>query len=254
MALMRWVVLCSILLVVPASGGSPSVRPLTSFETRLDLVGSATSSLALSPSRFQDATLPEKKSVGLAALYSLLVPGMGELYAGGFDSGKYFLAAEGALWLTYAAFDIYGNSLRDDARAFAQAHSGANVSGKNDQYFVDLGNFLNVEAYNDKKLRDRDAEKVYDPALGYGWQWDSEASRATFRDRRVASENMYNNRKFVVTAVLINHVASAINAARAAIAHNNAADEALGDLQFGARVMGGWEQPHGVMITVAKDF
>ncbi len=65
---------------------------------------------------------------------------------------------------------------------------------------------------------------------------------------------MYNNRKFVVLAVLVNHVASAINAARAAIAHNKEVDNSLGDLQFGARVLGGWEQPHGIMLTVAKGF
>jgi hypothetical protein len=180
---------------------------------------------------------------------------MGELYTGAFSSsGKYFLAAEGVLWLTYGTFDVYANSIRDDSRAFAQAHADADVSNKNDQYFVDLGNFMNTAAYNDKQLRDREADKLYDPAAGYAWQWDSETSRATFRERRVASDNMYNNRKFVVAAVLINHVASAINAARAAIAHNKAVDGAMGDLQFGATVLGGWEQPHGIMLTVIKGF
>jgi len=254
MALVRWVVFVCMLVAAPLSAGSPSSRPLSSYETRLDLVGPVQFSPVLLPTLLQETALPEKKSVGLAAFYSLVVPGMGELYVGAFNSGKYFLAAEGVLWLTYGAFDIYGNSLRDDARAFAQAHAGASTTGKSDQFFVDLGNFLSVELYNDKKLRDRDVEVLYDPALGYGWQWDSDASRATFRDRRVAAEKMYNNRKFVVAAVLINHVASAINAARAAIAHNNAADEALGDLQFGARVLGGWDQPHGLLFTVAKGF
>ena len=90
----------------------------------------------------QDAPAAEKKSVGLAAFYSLLIPGMGELYTGAFgSSGKYFLAAEGVLWLTWGAFDVYGNSLRNDSRAYAVSHAGADVTGKNDQFFVDLGNF-----------------------------------------------------------------------------------------------------------------
>jgi hypothetical protein len=58
----------------------------------------------------------------------------------------------------------------------------------------------------------------------------------------------------VVAAVIVNHVASAINAARAAIAHNKEIDNALGDLQFGARVLGGWEQPHGIELTVSRPF
>ena len=255
MALTRWVVLCSILGILPAFAGKPASRPLSSFETRLDLVGPIQAPTVSTSNFTQDVAVAGKKSVGLAALYSLLIPGMGELYVGAFgSSGKYFLAAEGVLWLTWGAFDVYGNSLRDDSRAFAVAHSGANISGKDDQFFVDLGNFINTAEYNDKKLRDRDVEKLYDPAAGYAWQWDSDASRATFRDRRVSSDNMYNNRKFVVAAVLINHLASAINAARAAISHNKEIDNALGDLQFGATVLGGWEQPHGIMLTMTKGF
>jgi hypothetical protein len=255
MALMRWVVLCSILTVAPLLAGTPTSGSLSSFEARLDLLGPVQSQPALIDAYLQDTHAPGKKSVGLAALYSLLIPGAGELYTGAFgSSGKYFTAAEGVLWLTYAAFDVYGNSIRNDSRAFAVAHAGADVSDKNDQFFVDLGNFMNTAAYNDKKLRDREADKLYDPAAGYAWQWDNDASRSTFRDRRVASDNMYNNRKFVVLAVLVNHVASAINAARAAIAHNKEVDNSLGDLQFGARVLGGLEQPHGIMLTVAKGF
>jgi hypothetical protein len=255
MALTRWVVLCSILGISTVVAGSPSSRPLSAFQTRLDLIGPV-SQLHTAPADVPQAVpTPGKKSVGLATLYSLLVPGMGELYVGEFgSSGKYFLGAEGALWLTYGVFDVYGNSLRDDSRAFAVTHAGADISGKDDQYYVDLGNFVSTAAYNEKKLRDREVDKLYDPAAGYTWQWDSDASRATFRDRRVASDNMYNNRKFIVAAVLINHVASAINAARAAIAHNRDIDNALGDLQFGARVLGGWDEPHGVMLTVAKSF
>lgn len=255
MALMRWVVLCSILGFSSAVAGTPSSHSLSSFETRLDLVGPISTLPVPSFDVPQLTPAAGKKSVGLAALYSLLIPGMGELYTGAFGaSGKYFLAAEGVLWLTWGVFDVYGNSIRDDSRAFARAHAAADVTGKNDQFFVDLGNFMNTAEYNDKKLRDRDADLLYDPASGYAWQWDSEASRATFRDRRVASDNMYNNRKFAVAAILINHVASAINAARAAISHNKDVDSALGDLQFGARVLGGWEQPHGIELTVTKGF
>ena len=75
----------------------------------------------------------------------------------------------------------------------------------------------------------------------------------TFRDQRIASETMYNNRKFVGAAILINHVVSAINAARAAIAYNNAQEQILGDLQLSARVLGGMDLPHGVLLTLAKE-
>ena len=196
----------------------------------------------------------EKKSVGLAALYSLVLPGMGELYADGFSSGKYFLIADGVLWLTYAAFEVSGNSLRDDSRAFAVSRAGVNLAGKDDQYFVDIGNFLDIQEYNEKQLRDREPELLYDPAAGYSWEWDSDASRATYREQRIESETMYNNKKFVVAALIVNRVASAINAVRSVIAYNDAIDEALGSLSFRADVMGGLSHPHGVVFTVTRTF
>jgi TM2 domain-containing membrane protein YozV len=199
----------------------------------------------------QEAQSTEKKSVGLAALYSLLLPGMGELYADGFSSGKYFLLAEGVLWLTFASFEIYGNSLQDDARAFATANAGLDPAGKDDQYFVDIGNFMNIREYNEKQARDREPDRIYTPAAAYAWQWQTDADRAQYRDSRIKSEEMWNNKKFVAAAILINHVASAINAGRSAAAYNKA--NATG-LSFRADVLGGLGNPHGVQLTVTKPF
>ncbi len=233
-------------------GGSPV---MTRMEVEADLVGSMRVALQGGlPDQSAVQASGGKKSVGLAALYSLALPGMGELYAGSFSSGRYFLAAEGLLWLTYAVFQVRADALRDDSRMFAVAHAGVTLQGKNDQYFVDIGNFVNLEEYLQKKLRDREAGKLYDPALGYSWEWDSDGSRAAYRDQRVASDNMYNHRKFVVAVVLINHVASAINAARSAVMHNRDLDAALSDLHIEADVLGGPFHAHGMVVTVRKTF
>lgn len=194
-----------------------------------------------------------KKSAGLAAVYSLVIPGAGELYADGFSSGKYFMIAEGALWLTYAALNIYGNSLQDDARSLAVARAGVNTQGKDDQFFIDIGNFRDITEYNEKQLRDREDEKLYDPRAGYAWRWESDGLRAQYRAQRIDAENMFNNRKFVVAAVIVNHVASAINAARSAVSYNKSLDE-TGELRFGASVLGGLSHPHGILLTVTKSF
>jgi hypothetical protein len=242
-----------LLLLVYSAARAGGNAPITRFEVQQQLL-SATITSDAPPALFPDGTPPKKKSTGLAAIYSLLLPGMGELYADGFESGKYFLVAEGVLWLGYAAMEVHGNEIRDDSRAFARAHAGINPAGKEDQYFVDIGNFLNVYDFNDKKLRDREPEKMYNPNSDYAWQWDSDLSRATFRDKRVASDNMYNNQKFVFAALLINHVASAINAVRSAIAYNKALDETLGSLDLHATVQGGFAAPHGITLTLSRKF
>jgi hypothetical protein len=237
-----------LFVVVPLVAGEPGT--LTRYEARLDLL----SAVPHAPMVQEQAAAPSKKSVGMAALYSLLLPGMGELYAEGFSSGKYFLIAEGALWLGYAAVEIHGNDLRDGARSYAVAHAGVDVTGKDDDFFVDIGNFMTVDDYNEKRLRDREVARLYDPAAGYSWRWDTDASRATYKDQRISSENMYNNRKFVGIAILVNHIVSAINAARCAIAYNRAQEDVLGDLQLSSRILGEAVRPHGVAVTVAHSF
>lgn len=249
-------IIIACLCAAPVFAGPPDtpVRTYSPSMIKQDLFGPHSAVTNIQEESVLQDRAGGKKSVALAALYSLLLPGMGELYAGGFASGKYFLAGEAVLWLTYAAFDIYGNAVRDDARAYAVAYAGVNPSGKDDQYYINIGNFRSMADYNDKKLRDRFLDAVYAPNTGYDWQWQSDAARAFYRDRRISSETVYNNRKFVAAAVIINHVLSAINAGRTAVRHNAELDNAFGDLQIRASVMGDVFSPHGIELTFVRSF
>lgn len=253
----RWIILFLLSSASFALAQDTAGVPLTPTEIRTELFGLHSPDPSQPRVFPQDtgAVLAEKKSVGLAAIYSLLLPGMGETYTGAFtSSGKYFLLAEGILWVTFAAFEISGNSLQTDARTYSAANAGVLVAGKNDQFFVDIGNYLTVDDYNQQKLRDRQPQKIYDPAAGYAWQWVSDEARQTFRDQRIASDQMYNDQKFVVAAILLNHIVSAINAGRSAVAYNSVLSQALKDVEFGARVMGSAGNSHGVMLTIQKGF
>jgi hypothetical protein len=193
-----------------------------------------------------------KKSVGLAVIYSLLLPGMGELYAGDYSTGKYFTGADGALWLTLYAVDAHANSIQDDARTYAALHAGFDQAGKGDDYYSDVGNFDDVYAYNEQVLRDRDAYKLYDPTSSDYWKWDAEANRQVYRDQRVEADGMFNNTRFVVAGLMANRVLSAINAARIVISGNKAAGEA--ELGLGATVLGGPAHAHGLALTITRQF
>lgn len=160
-----------------------------------------------------------KKSVTLAVLSSLLIPGLGELYAGSFTTGKYYSMAEGGLWLTYAGFRLHANWLRNDARSFAEEHSGVTLNGKDEQFEVNIGNFNTVDDYNQAKLRNREYEFLYTD-IQYTWRWDSDVNRAQFKNLRIRSDQIFNNSKFIIAAVVINHILSAFSAGRAATAYN----------------------------------
>lgn len=192
------------------------------------------------------------KSVGLAVIYSLLLPGMGELYAGDYGSGKYFTGVDGVLWLGLGAVDLHARSLRDDARTFAALHAGFDPEGKDDTYFVNVGNFDDVYQYNEQMLRDRDAFKIYDPSSSRYWKWDSGVNRSIYRDQRVSSDGMFNNTRFVVAALVANRVLSAINAARIVISGNR--DGSGESLEIGAGVLGSPVNPHGVALTLTRQF
>jgi TM2 domain-containing membrane protein YozV len=194
-----------------------------------------------------------EKSVTLAALYSFLLPGMGELYVGNYSTGKYFTAAEGLLWVTLIGFDRYGTWVRNDARDYAVQHAGISIVGQADQYFVDIGDYANVQEYNTDMLRKRDLAKLYDERYPVGWNWDLKSNREHYRDLRVSSDQAFNNVSFVIAAIGINHLVSAVNAVLSARSHNsNIQTSSL--LDVNAKVIGGINNPQGIMISLSKNF
>lgn len=159
-----------------------------------------------------------KKSVVLAIVASLILPGIGELYAGSFELGKYNLIAEGGLWLTYYGFRMHSNWLQQDAQTFANQHAGANFDNKDDQYSVNIGNFNTTDEYNQAKLRNRE-DNLY-TSDQYKWQWDSDANRTQFKDLWIRSGEIKNNAKFIIAAVVVNHLFSAFYAGKKAAEYN----------------------------------
>jgi len=172
----------------------------------------------ISVSNFDDA-LPKKKSAGLAALYSFLLPGMGELYAGNYSSGKYFTIADGALWLTLVGMNAYGSNQRDNYIAFSRAFGGVQPDGKSDKFYADITGYNSVDDFNDRQLLDRNFEGVYNTDTHY-WKWQSTEKRKEYKSTWKSSENAFNNIKFVSGALILNRLISAINAIRIVTAYN----------------------------------
>jgi hypothetical protein len=164
-------------------------------------------------------TSESPKSVVLAVVASLILPGMGEWYAGSLESGKYNLIAEGGLWLSYAGFRLHAQWLQQDAQTFARQHAGADFTNKDDQYAVNIGNFMTTDEYNQAKLRNRENDLVYSSDQ-FRWQWDSDANRGVFKDIRIRSGEIKNNANFFIAAVVVNHLFSAFSAGRKATAFN----------------------------------
>ncbi len=193
----------------------------------------------------------EKKSVGLGILYSVLLPGMGELYAGDYSIGKYFTMTDVALWLTLYGVNYYGDMKRDDYIAFAQLHAGVNPSGKDDTYWGTIGNYDNINIYNDEMELMREYDKVYDLNTHF-WSWDEVANRKKYRSMRNSSETAYNNVKFVVSALILNRVASAVNAVITVKKQNAAVEESSMNFGVGVSYLG--NEAVGLTLNFAGRF
>lgn len=169
----------------------------------------------------------KKKNVGLAIVFSLMLPGMGELYADNYSSGKYFTIADAALWGTYLGMRTYGNNKKDDYKAFAASTGGVNNNGKDDTYYATIGDYLNIEDFNNEKALQRRFDEMYNTQQYY-WDWKTTANRRTYRGMWTSSESAFNNLRFVAGALILNRVISAINAVRLVVAYNKRQSEELG--------------------------
>jgi hypothetical protein len=190
----------------------------------------------------QDAVVPvllpegsgDRKSGFLGVLFSALLPGMGELYAGRFDRGKYPLIVEGALWVGLIGINAYGNWTETDARSFAAVHAGVNGAGKDDDYFVNIENYRDLYEYNNQRLAERRLNDVYPDSPEYYWEWDSEANRTSYKDQRIKADELHNGVTFFALGLVANRIWSAIQAAVLVGDHNSsleASQSLLPDLQ-----------------------
>jgi hypothetical protein len=166
----------------------------------------------------------EKKSVGLGIIYSLLLPGMGELYADAYRIGKYFTIADGVLWGTFIGMNAYSSWQEENYKTYAASHAGVDNINKDADYYSTIGNYTSVDSYNNEKALERNFDEMYD-SEAYFWKWNSTNERQTYREMWTSSEQVNNDIRFVVGGLILNRIASAINAARLVTLYNNRLQE-----------------------------
>lgn len=181
---------------------------------------------------FQSPDIVKKKNAGIAIIYSLLLPGMGELYADNYSSGKYFTIAEGSLWLTYIGINSYGGWQQDRYKSLAASRGGVDIAGKNSDYFATISEYLSIDEYNNEQALNRNFEEMYD-VNEYYWNWQNPDDRKSYRSMWVSSEQAYNNLRFVIGGLILNRVISAINAVRSVSAYNKRMSEASWNISVG---------------------
>ena len=154
-----------------------------------------------------------QNSNGLSPIVkSFLLPGWGEYALEKPNRGRIFILSETALWTSFAGALIVSNNYTDLFQAYAADYAGVETSGKDRQFWVDVGNYESLNGHNEEHLRFRDYDAIYPMNSEWHWEWTSEEKRLQYRDYRVASDTWNLGAKFIAGSIVINHIVSAIDA------------------------------------------
>lgn len=96
-------------------------------------------------------------------------------------------------------------------QTYASEHAG--VNGKqSDQFYVDAGQYNNMEEYNRAKRQQRNYDLQYRDESLY-WSWDSSANREFFKDMRIRSDKQMSHVYYYIGGMLLNRLISGVDAA-----------------------------------------
>jgi hypothetical protein len=190
-------------------------------------------------------------SLGGSFLRSAIIPGWGQRGAGAKTAARNFFVAEVLLWSGFAALQIHGHWLQNDYKLFAATHAGVALAGKDTQFFVDVGNFISVDEFNQSRLRRRDVDGLYNPAT-HAWQWDTEANLIKFANLRKRSERSFSRANLVIAGVLANHIISGIHAAW--VAHKKSSAKAQEKGELSVPQLGVFTSPEEIRLAAKLEF
>ena len=173
------------------------------------------------PTYAPDKTNADKskyKALGL----SLLVPGAGQYYVGNRKKMVIFASAEALVWSGFFGFRLYGAWKKEDYKAYAAFHAGANIIGKSDRFFEKMTYYDNINEFNqlERLFEDTNAQPFPDNSSFY-WNWDSDQSRDHYRNLRNLSKAAYRRSLLFIGAAIANRILSGIDAYRAASSYNS---------------------------------
>ena len=143
---------------------------------------------------------------------SLIIPGWGQKTLGKPKRARFYNYIESGILLTLISSSTFSNIEKKNYKAFASRHAGISSSGKDHKYWVDIGNYNSINAYNDEHLRNREIDDLYSDDNRWSWGWDLELNRKIFENKRIRSDQLELFATFSVGALILNHLISSIDA------------------------------------------
>lgn len=232
-------VLCLFLVPVfavqPAAAEEPDGAALlaafTAPDARPGLAGSET--LALRQDPIPDTRLEAAAPRGMdlsppvAGLLSAVVPGSAQILQGQ-NRGFIYLGIEVASWFAFAALRNASNQAEEDYLEFADRHWG----WQRYETITDCGPGLGPIDFDEESdllmdLFQNDRDGFYDE-IGdqdvYACGWDEQQNRSSYQGMRDDANSLSNASKWATGVIVVNHLVSAVDAARSASRRRAAED------------------------------
>jgi len=171
---------------------------------------------------------PGEKSVARAALYSLLLPGLGEYYVGHKQKARVFFTVEALGWAGLIGFRVYSNWKEDDYRRFAAERANADLEGKDDWFADMVGFYDDIDQYNSfGRVFDPERPYLEDNASNH-WRWQTRSDRAIYRHLKNKSREADRRAEFMIGLLVVNRIVSVIDAVRDAKRSQRRLDRSFG--------------------------
>jgi hypothetical protein len=198
-------------------------------------------------SSYVEVNVPEWRSEGLAAGFSVVLPGAGQLYLGE-SSGLWFALAEAVGWTANRIYLHKAQTERDRSARFAGDPTDTTSAWSFERFSAATG----LDATELEAIWAQDRQAFYemivrDPTYLAGWKGQSEVTRSEFFDIRGASRGYYNRAAGVGYALWLNHLIAGLDALRAARLHNLVLQENL-ELKLRSSWQGGRPAVMAVLV------
>jgi hypothetical protein len=142
---------------------------------------------------------------------SAILPGWGELTYDKTDRAKSFFVRESLIWLSLLGSQYVSSNYESKYSAFSRLHADIDLSDKEYQFVVDIGNYDSLEDYNDAKERTRQFSMKYPEGEGYEWEWDTSENRLQFDEYRITSSTADKFSSFTIAGLILHRVISLID-------------------------------------------
>lgn len=203
---------------------------------------------------------PPARKPGLALLFSVLVPGLGQLYNGD-DRGYLYMGVEAGAWFARASYKDAGDKKEGEYEAYARQHwqharyrgsagqDGCDWTTRADslilwfevndvqQFYEELGK---LEAYRCGWDDFREAYDPTDPAR-------LSPHRAEYRDLRKKSNDLLKKSELALSVAVLNRIVSGIDAFQTARGRRGAVERPL---RLESGLGGSWDEPRAELRLV----